>query len=1449
MLGLLSVMMTLGVTQLLAHVTEIRVNQNQDGTLTWYLQTYHYANECGHANAGLSINGVQYNISAEYNGSIVGLSSTVVAAYQPDTYGGGRHSYAIVNTPYIPGTLNVAPYSNNVCWAFLVGGNSSFNPPPPPVCTTPTIVGISTIVSLAGSDNGTSCDPTDDHTTAVVKVSHLACASITGDKQFSIVYDPSGANVVYGPYNYATGTETDVTINIPYGATSATQVKAYDGFPSSAQGGLTIPGGQYLGQRETVPPTVTVPANASIVNTPGQCGGVYTYSVTASDNCSVSSLVQTAGLPSGSVFPVGTTVNTFLATDPSGNTTSASFSVTVTDNQAPVFTPVFTIPVSTGSATITIPNLQTPVSSWSPVTYNFSDPLPAGAVVTGIDLTYSGVDQGWGYTGDYNSLYVSGTHIGGNQYFHYPQNFTLNYTGAIPGYVYGGTNTFQMYFTGYPGWQGFLNNGKMTIHYTIMAPTANPPATVVNNDPGICGAVVSLNTPPVTDNCGILSLTNDAPAVFPVGTTTVTWTATDIHQNTSTLTQAVTVKDIEKPTLTAPANISVNNDAGKCGATINIGTPATHDNCAVATVTNDHASTTYPVGTTTVTWTVTDIHGNSSTATQTITVTDNEKPKVQAPADWSVVNDPGVCGANISNTGNLSVSDNCGIASITNDHPSTYYPVGTTIVTWTVTDIHGNVTDTAKQAVTVIDNEKPTITAPADLTVNNDAGQCGATINIGTPATADNCGVASVSNDHASATYPVGTTVVTWTVIDIHGYMSTAKQTIIVNDNEKPTITAPSNISVNNDAGVCEATVQIGTPVTADNCAVATITNDHASTTYPVGTTTVTWTVTDIHGNSNTTTQTITVTDNEKPVITVPADQVFCANADGSSNYTIPVSSATDNCGVATVSYAVSGATTRTGSGYDASGSFNIGTSTITWTVTDIHGNVSVSSSSVVVNPLPVASFVSTDADQFCNQVTLTGSSTINPAGYSWSSTNAPGSFSTSPQLSLGQTNGDGNYYLYVQATNTGCVSASSVVYNYQKQNLVSSYTILAYDEVKLGMNNTVASGSVGVMAQKGEAEFKSNTTVSSPGSFVKAKKIDIDGKGVVISTPIYAAATGITLPTMYYNTASTQRLSNMSVRENTTSTLSGNYGNLTLKKGSVTTLTGTVFGSIKVEQGAQVTFTAPVVSIDKLDVSKGPRNGYSYVRFSQDTKVLVSKSVSIGSQVYVNPDNYKVTFYVGSQKVEKGKGKGEDHDRDEEHRNDDGSFSVHGGDTKVTANIYMPDGKLKVTGGYAYGDYGKGKGDCDKDDDDEKDYGKGSSYVYMTGLFISEEVEGNGKNVIWNSFSCGAAPVAVTSVTKAVTQTVSKETAVESLTNEELKVTVMPNPSTTYFTLKLESKYSTPVNMRVMDASGRVVDAKSKIGSNSTIQIGHNYISGTYFAEMIQGNKRKVVQLIKGRG
>ena len=114
---------------------------------------------------------------------------------------------------------------------------------------------------------------------------------------------------------------------------------------------------------------------------------------------------------------------------------------------------------------------------------------------------------------------------------------------------------------------------------------------------------------------------------------------------------------------------------------------------------------------------------------------------------------------------------------------------------------------------------------------------------------------------------------------------------------------------------------------------------------------------------------------------------------------------------------------------------------------------------------------------------------------------------------------------------------------------------------------------------------------------------------------------------------------------------------------------------------------------------------------------------------------------------------------------------------------------------------------------------------------------------------TCAMTPCAEpapTTVSNALTSKAVVEGESKAGTDEELKVTVMPNPSATYFTLKLESKYDAPVNMRVVDVLGRVVDNRVKLGSNATVEVGHNYQSGTYFAEFIQGNRRRVVQLLK---
>ncbi|MDB9961598.1 HYR domain-containing protein, partial [Oceanihabitans sp.] len=83
-------------------------------------------------------------------------------------------------------------------------------------------------------------------------------------------------------------------------------------------------------------PTITCSGDFEVDNDLGDCGAVVTFNITSTDNCPNQSVEQTSGFPSGTLFPVGTTINTFVVTDASGNTATCSFDVTVEDTEAPV---------------------------------------------------------------------------------------------------------------------------------------------------------------------------------------------------------------------------------------------------------------------------------------------------------------------------------------------------------------------------------------------------------------------------------------------------------------------------------------------------------------------------------------------------------------------------------------------------------------------------------------------------------------------------------------------------------------------------------------------------------------------------------------------------------------------------------------------------------------------------------------------------------------------------------------------------------------------------------------------------------------------------------------------------------------------------------------------------------------------------------------------------------
>ena len=153
---------------------------------------------------------------------------------------------------------------------------------------------------------------------------------------------------------------------------------------------------------------------------------------------------------------------------------------------------------------------------------------------------------------------------------------------------------------------------RVTIVVKDMTPPlfTQPPADITA---AACGAL-TLPQPQVSDACGIQSLTNNAPASFPLGTTTVTWTATDTSGNPATAIQKVTVGGppifTQKPT---------DKTYTVCDTPPGIGTAKAVDVCGTPVPVTNNAPATFPIGTTTVTWTAKDSAGNIATFSQKVT--------------------------------------------------------------------------------------------------------------------------------------------------------------------------------------------------------------------------------------------------------------------------------------------------------------------------------------------------------------------------------------------------------------------------------------------------------------------------------------------------------------------------------------------------------------------------------------------------------------------------------------------------------------------------------------------------------------------------------------------------------------------------------------------------------------------------------------------------------------
>src|SRR5574337_321197 len=450
--------------------------------------------------------------------------------------------------------------------------------------------------------------------------------------------------------------------------------------------------------QDTTAPTITAPPVTAQAT--GPSGATVTYSVSATDLVD-GTVPVTCDHLSGSSFPIGSTTVSCNATDHASNVSHASFTITVSDTAQPTIT----APPVTAEATS---------ANGASVTYTVSATDPVDGTVPVTCTPASGTLFGFGIT----NVDCSASDAAGNV-----------------------------------GHASFV----VTVQDTT-APTITAPPAISMHATGPL-TTVSLGTPTVTDIVDPHpTVTNNAPSGgFPVGTATVTWTATNLAHNSQSATQSVTVQDTTAPAITAPPVTA--QATGPSGATVTYSVSATDLVDGTVPVTFDHLSgSSFPIGSTTVSCNATDHASNVSHASFTITVSDTAQPTITAPpvtAEATSAN-----GASVTYT--VSATDPVyGTVPVTCTPASgTLFGFGITNVDCSASDAAGNVGH-ASFVVTVQDTTAPTITAPPAISMHATGPLT--TVSLGTPTVTDIVDPhPTVTNNAPPGGFPVGTTTVTW---------------------------------------------------------------------------------------------------------------------------------------------------------------------------------------------------------------------------------------------------------------------------------------------------------------------------------------------------------------------------------------------------------------------------------------------------------------------------------------------------------------------------------------------------------------------------------------------------------------------------------------------------------------------------------------------------------------
>ena len=749
---------------------------------------------------------------------------------------------------------------------------------------------------------------------------------------------------------------------------------------------------QIITVTDTISPVIVCAPDVNGVADNDECNatGVDLGTTTATDNCQVASIVgvRSDGLPLTDPFPVGVTTITWTATDGCGNTSTCIQTVNMIDgiNQPPVITCPDNVvqPASANNCYLENVTIDNPVATDNCEVATISWVM-TGATTGASPLT------GFNYVGGetFNVGVTTVTYMATDSAGNFATcAFTVTVEDVVDPVI--DINSCQdVTDSALPGTcvrvPGVLND-------PVYSDTCWPNSALT----------LSWTMTGATTGSGLGSVADSA---FNVGVTTVTYTVADPDGNEDQCSFTVTILDATAPVIdiASCANVSETADPDNCSKiSATIGNPVYSDNCydnseltLAYTITGATTGSgngtvnnlTFNVGVSTVTYTVTDPDNNSASCSFTVTIIDVTDPEVDMTncVDVSDVADPGNCSKVSAKLIDPVYSDTCwdladlilswtmtgattgsGFGTVTDSA----FNVGVTTVTYTVTDPDGN-TDNCTFTVTIVDVTDPSVGIQGceDVTDVTTANNCNVVPGeIKDPVYSDTCwditdltiswtmtGATSGSGTGSvkGQSFNAGITTVTYTVTDPDGNEATCDFTVTIIPFNPPQFQAgcPDDVTGTTDDGVCGANLTIPDPDIDDPCNVGyTITNDfngtdNASGIYPVGTTQVIWTITPTVGTPVTCTQTVTVTDDEAPVITkCPETRNFndCSSAALTGPaYSETVASstyaefsdatnggvATDNCAIVAVTYVdVASGTecpitiTRTWTVYDAAG-------------------------------------------------------------------------------------------------------------------------------------------------------------------------------------------------------------------------------------------------------------------------------------------------------------------------------------------------------------------------------------------------------------------------------------------------------------------------------------------------------------------------------------------------